>query len=69
MVLKLRESFGHRRGKKVFEVSRHPIVSAVQLFECLPLANAEEEFVKLLKARLEAIPEFDPEGRALRIVA
>ena len=57
-----------RRGKKVFEVNRHPIVSAIQLFECLPFADAEREFAKLLKARLEAMPEFDPEGWALRPV-
>jgi hypothetical protein len=43
-------------------------VSAIQLFECLPFADAEEEFVKLLKARLEAMPESDPEGWALRLV-
>jgi hypothetical protein len=54
-----------RRGKRVFEANRHPIVSAIQLFECLPFADAEEEFVKLLKAQLEAMPEFDPEGWAL----
>jgi hypothetical protein len=46
----------------------HPIVSAIQLFECLPFADAEREFAKLLKARLEAMPEFDPEGWALRLV-
>jgi hypothetical protein len=57
-----------RRGKKVFEANRHPIVSAIQLFECLPFADAEEEFVRLLKTRLEAMPEFDPEGWALRLV-
>ncbi len=56
------------RGKRVFEANRDPMVSAIQLFECLPFAEAEEEFVKLLKARLEAMPEFDPEGWALRIV-
>jgi hypothetical protein len=43
-------------------------VSAIQLFECLPFADAEEEFVRLLKTRLEAMPEFDPEGWALRLV-
>ena len=57
-----------RRGKKVFEVNRHPIVSAIQLFECLPFVDAEREFAKLLRARLEAMPEFDPEGWALRLV-
>jgi hypothetical protein len=57
-----------RRGKTVFEANRDPIASAIQLFECLPFADAEEEFVKLLKARLEAMPEFNPEGWALRLV-
>jgi hypothetical protein len=57
-----------RRGKTVFEANRDPIASAIQLFECLPFADAEEEFVKLIKARLEAMPEFDPEGWALRLV-
>jgi hypothetical protein len=57
-----------RSGKGVFEANRHPIVSSIQLFECLPFADAEEEFAKLLKARLEAMPEFDPEGWALRLV-
>jgi hypothetical protein len=36
--------------------------------ECLLFADAEEEFAKLLKARLEAMPEFDSfdsEGWAL----
>jgi hypothetical protein len=56
------------RGKKVFEVNRDPIVSAIQLFERLPFADAEREFAKLMKARLEAMPEFDPEGWALRDV-
>jgi hypothetical protein len=58
-----------RRGKRVFEANRDPIVSAIQLFECLPFADAEEEFVKLLKAQLQAMPKFDPEGWALRLVA
>jgi hypothetical protein len=34
----------------------------------LPCADAEEEFAKSLKARLEAMPEFDPEGWALRLL-
>jgi hypothetical protein len=57
-----------RSGKRVFEGNRHAIVSAIQLFGCLPCADAEEEFAKSLKARLEAMPEFDPEGWALRLV-
>jgi hypothetical protein len=43
-------------------------VNAIQLFECLPFADAETEFLKLLKVRLEAMPEFDPEGWALRLI-
>ena len=50
------------RGKRVFEANRDPIVSAIQLFEGLPYAEAEKEFLKLLKARLEVMPEFDPEA-------
>ena len=57
-----------RRGKKVFEANRHPIVSALQLFVRLPFVNAEREFAKLLRARLEAMPASDPEGWALRLV-
>jgi len=38
-----------RSGKRVFEANRRAIVSAIQLFECLPFADAEEEFAKLFK--------------------
>ena len=34
-----------RSGKRIFEANRHPIVNAIQLFECLPFADAEEELV------------------------
>jgi hypothetical protein len=54
-----------RRGKKVFEVNQEPIMSAMRLIECLPLADAEEVLVGPLKAWLEHPPEFDPEGWAL----
>ena len=57
-----------RSGKKVFEANLHPIRRAIQLFERMPFQDAEEEFEKLLKARLEATPEYDPEGWALRHV-
>ena len=34
-----------RRGRKVFEVNQEPIMSAMRLIECLPLADAEEVLV------------------------
>ena len=42
------------------DCERDPVV------ECLSFADAETEF--LLKVRLEAMPEFDPEGWALRLI-
>src|SRR6266446_1264866 len=38
-----------RRGKKVFEVNQDAIINAMRLFECLPLADAEEVLVGPLK--------------------
>jgi hypothetical protein len=57
-----------RSGKRVFEANRQAIVSAIQLFEYSPFADAEEEFAKSLKAQLEAMPSIDLEGWALRLV-
>jgi hypothetical protein len=37
----------------------------LRLFECLPLADAEEVLVGPLKGWLELPPEYDPEGWAL----
>ena len=54
-----------RRGKKVFEVNQGAIIRAMRLFECLPLAAAEEVLVGPLKGWLELPPEYDPEGWAL----
>ena len=54
-----------RRGRKVFEVNQDAIISAIRLFECLPLADAEEVLVGPLKGWLELPPEYDPEGWAL----
>src|SRR6266436_6552081 len=54
-----------RRGRKVFEVNKGAIISAMRLFECLPLADAEEVLVGPLKGWLEQPPEYDPEGWAL----
>jgi hypothetical protein len=53
-----------RRGRKVFLVNQDAIISAMRLFECLPLADAEEVLVGPLKAWLEHPPEYDPEGWA-----
>ncbi len=55
-----------RRGRKVFEVNQDAIISAIRLFECLPLADAEEVLVGPLKGWLELPPEYDPEGKATR---
>jgi len=54
-----------RCGRKVFEVNQEPIMSAMRLIECLPLADTEEVLVGPLEAWLEHPPEFDPEGWAL----
>jgi hypothetical protein len=54
-----------RRGRKVFVVNQEPIMSAMRLIACLPLADAEEVLVEPLKTWLEHPPEFDPEGWAL----
>ena len=54
-----------RRGKMVFEVNQDAIINAMRLFECMPLADAEEVLVGPLKGWLELPPEYDPEGWAL----
>ena len=54
-----------RCGRKVFEANQDPIVSAMQLFECAPFADADKMLVEPLRAWLKAPPEFDPEGWAL----
>jgi hypothetical protein len=54
-----------RSGRKVFEVNKGAIISAMRLFECLPLADADEGLVGPLKDWLEQPPEYDPEGWAL----
>jgi hypothetical protein len=54
-----------RRGKKVFEVNQDAIINAMRLFECLPLADAEEVLLGPLKSWLDLPPEYDPEGWAL----
>jgi hypothetical protein len=54
-----------RRERKVFVVNQEPILSAMRLIECLPLADAEKVLVGPLTSWLEHPPEFDPEGWAL----
>jgi hypothetical protein len=54
-----------RCGRKVFEVNKEPVMSAMRLIESLSLADAEEVFIDSLKAWFEHPPEFDPEGWAL----
>jgi hypothetical protein len=54
-----------RCGRKVFEANQDPIVSAMQLFECVPFSDADKILVAPLRAWLKDPPEFDPEGWAL----
>ena len=54
-----------RCGRKVFEANQDPIVSAMQLFESVPFADADKMLVEPLRAWLKDPPEFDPEGWAL----
>jgi hypothetical protein len=54
-----------RCGRKVFEANQDPIVSAMQLFECVPFADADKMLVGPLRAWLKDPPAFDPEGWAL----
>jgi hypothetical protein len=43
-----------RCGRKVFEANQDPIVSAMQLFECLPFADAHKMLVEPLSAWLKS---------------
>jgi hypothetical protein len=54
-----------RCGRRVFEANQAPIVNAMRLFECLPVAEAEKMLVEPLNLWLQDSPEFDPEGWAL----
>jgi len=40
----------------------------MHLFECLTVAEAESILLELLKLWLRDLPEFDPEGWALRVL-
>ena len=54
-----------RCGRKVFEANQDPIVSAMQLFECVPFTDVDKILVEPLRAWLKDPPKFDPEGWAL----
>ena len=56
-----------RRGRKVFEVNKDALVSAMWSFECLSFPDAEEVLVEQLEAWLKVPPSYDPEGWALAI--
>jgi hypothetical protein len=56
-----------RSGRKVFEVNKDALVSAMWSFECLSFADAEEVLVEQLKAWLNDSPPYDPEGWALAL--
>jgi hypothetical protein len=42
-----------RCGRKVFEANQDPLVSAMQLFECVPFADADKMLVEPLRAWLK----------------
>ena len=54
-----------RCGKKVFEANQNPIVSAMELFDCVPLPDADKMLIEPLSDWLKEPPAFDPEGWAL----
>ena len=54
-----------RCGKKVFEANQHPILSAMELFDCVPLPDADKMLIEPLRDWLKEPPVFDPEGWAL----
>ena len=56
-----------RPGRKVFELNKDALVSAMWSFECLSFADAEEVLVEELKVWLNDSPPYDPEGWALAL--
>jgi hypothetical protein len=56
-----------RCGRRVFEANQDPIVSAIQLFEFMSFAEAEQMLVEPLRTWLKDPPEYDPEGWAVSI--
>jgi len=57
-----------RCGRRVFEANQHPMVRAMQLFECLPFADAEKMLAESLRAWLKTPPVYDPEGWAQSVL-
>ena len=51
-----------RCGKKVFEANQNPIVTAMELFDCVPLPDADKMLIEPLRDWLKEPPAFDPEG-------
>jgi hypothetical protein len=51
-----------RSGRRVFEANQQPVVTAMELFECIPPADAEKVLIEPLRAWLKDPPEYDPEG-------
>jgi hypothetical protein len=66
LLTRLSSRYG-RRGRRVFEANQAPIVNAMRLFDCLPIAEAERVLVDPLEFWLQGWPEFDPEGWALSV--
>src|SRR5262249_27070655 len=54
-----------RCGRKVFEANQNPILSAMEMFDCVPYPDADKMLAEPLRAWLKEPPEFDPEGWAL----
>src|SRR5260370_34306666 len=50
-----------RCGRKVFEANQDPIMSAMQLFACVPFADPDKILEGPLSAWLNTPPEFDPD--------
>src|SRR5258708_13307363 len=57
-----------RCGRRVFEANQHPMVRAMGLLECIPLADAEKILIEPLTAWLKDPAEYDPEGWALSLL-
>lgn len=56
-----------RCGRRVFEANHYPMLRAMELFECVTLAEAEKILVEPLKSWLKDSPQYDPEGWALSL--
>jgi hypothetical protein len=67
LLSKIASRYG-RCGRRVFEANQYPMVRAMQLFECMPFADAEKMLVEPLKTWLKAPPEYDPEGWAQSVL-